>query len=271
MPDLTYISQIIFEGVVIGFFSIVVFELFLKIRKTSNALSLKLALWLFLYVVSMIIGFLSQINGRIFDNGLFPRGYTDIFRLIYLILVPVANFIAYLYYIDFYRVLFNRSGRIRSFLFLTLLVLSVSVVIMFFPSYRYLGNIVMVIHALYLYLPSFWRCADDFAKFEDRSEILNQQERIQQIEQEIQTGNIEELRYSLLSRAIVYLCFLIYALFFVFDGIWDYLTGGYYGPFFYFAWVTMIICSLFMYFAFVNPGRFLEILKKYRVSQGISD
>ena len=227
MLNFTFLPQIIFEGVVIGGYSMVILLILFKIRRSLNNLSIKLALWQILYLLSMIIGYFSQINRRIFELSLFSLGITNVMKCCYLIMIPIANFIAYVYNIDFFNILFNRQRRIRNYFIFTIFVLCLSILFIIFPAYGYLGNIVVFFQSVSLFLQCTWRYADDFAKFEDHTEILREQKRIEQIQEELQTKDITALRYSLLNRAIVYLSFLIFTIFFLFDGIYDFVTGGY--------------------------------------------
>ena len=253
--DTTYLTPILHVTGAIMFYSVfVIILLYFKVKDKTKA-STTLIVWQLLYLLTMFIGLITQVNRVMFNYGLFSEWWNELLRFSYFIIVPIANFFGFLDFVNFFKIDYERKRRISTYGIYTVIIIGLTFALLFVPEYMFLGNFFVVIHSLILFVPILWRNIEYYSRFNDPDSVFR--EKYTDVDR-------NELKYVFLSRLIVYLCFVLYAILLIFNVLWDYLTGLKYGPFFYLVWTAHFVSSIFSYFAFINPKPFMNFIERIK-------
>jgi hypothetical protein len=174
------------------------------------------------------------------NYALSPPGIADNLKYIYLLIVPVANLSYYSFYLEIFESNFQKRNINPYFIGYSVLIIILTLVFFTMPGWDVVGNLLMIIQAFFLYIPSMIASASNFKRI-DQS---------------------DEGRYAFLALFIMSLFFMLTWLSFLFNAMWDNVTGTRYGPIFYFAWTFILIAQVSGYIGFVFPATFRNLMKK---------
>ena len=238
--DTTYIVPILYEALVILIFIFVWSHLFVRWLKKRSSASKKLMQTFGLYMISMFVSFWSQFNRNVVNYALSPPVIADNLRYVYLLLVPIANLSYYSFYLEIFENNFQKQKINPIFIAYSLVIILLTVVFLSTPGWDVIGNLLMIIQGFFLFIPSMISTASNFKRIEQS----------------------DEGRYAFLSLFIMSLFFMLTWLSFLFNAMWDNITGTRYGPIFYFAWTFILIAQVSGYIGFVFPATFRNLLKR---------